>query len=157
MNVWHCILKRRMTELVKSSIQKKVHFIFIFSSLVSYAVAFGVLSKFRVIFSSVDFVQNEQLFSIIMEVQNMSVRAKHVFAIFNELSDTCQQKKKEKSSLLLWQCYFCKDICFLKFSSEQNTNVSFSAGQCTSKSKIGVKFNFTLRVKRCNDIVDKFL
>lgn len=112
-------------ELVKSSIQKKYLIFFFFSSFVSYTVAFGGLSKFREIFSSVDFVENEQLFSVIIEVQNMSERAKHVFAIINKLSDTCQQRKKEKSSLLLRQCYLCKDICFLKFSSEQNPNFSF--------------------------------
>lgn len=84
-----------------------------------------------------DFVENEQLFSVNTEVQTMSERAKHILAIINKLSDICQQRKKEISSLLLWQCYFCRR--FLRFSSEQNMNVSFqvlSVGQCTIKSKL---------------------
>lgn len=47
-----------------------------------------------------DFVENEQLFSVIIEAQNMSERVKHVFEIINKLSDTCQQRKKEKKRIV---------------------------------------------------------
>lgn len=39
----------------------------------------------------------------------MSERAKHVFAIINKLSDTCQQRKKKKTP-----AYCCGSVIFAK-------------------------------------------